>query len=78
MSDQASGPEKGQDSSVDDWYGQSVQRDSELADELSADLDPEDAEATFDEQSEGKKEQDRRHGSEIDPDQGVDASHRSS
>ena len=66
-------PEPGTDSRVEDWFGQSVERDAELADRLSADLDPDDAEATFDEQATGREEQDARHGDQIDPDQGRSA-----
>lgn len=64
-------PRPGQDSTVGDWFGQSVDQDAELADELTADLDDDSAEKAFDERSEGRETQERRHGSSIDPDQGV-------
>jgi hypothetical protein len=63
-------PEPGTDSRVEDWFGQSVQRDAELADQLSSELDDADAEIEFDEQSSGRAEQDARHGDHLDPDQG--------
>jgi hypothetical protein len=67
--------EPGQDSRVEDWFGQSVQRDAELADEVVAsdDGDMEQAEADFDARSTGSDEQARRHGDHIDPDQGRSA-----
>jgi hypothetical protein len=65
--------EPGTDSRVEDWFGQSVERDAELADELSEGLDDDAAEKAFDEQSTGAAEQERRHGDDIDPDQGRSA-----
>jgi len=73
MSDDAKQPQPGTDSRVEDWFGQSVDRDAELADRLSEDLDPADAEAAFEEAATGREEQDARHGDRIDPDQGRSA-----
>jgi hypothetical protein len=67
---EAKQPEPGTDSRVEDWFGQSVDRDAELADRLSADPDTDDAEAAFDERATGRDEQEARHGEHIDPDQG--------
>lgn len=64
-------PPPGQDSTVGDWFGQSVDQDAELAEKLSEELDDDEAEKAFEEQSEGRETQERRHGAEIDPDQGV-------
>ena len=69
----ATQPEPGTDSRVEDWFGQSVERDAELADRLSDDLDPADAEAAFNEHASGEAEQSARHGDTIDPDQGRSA-----
>ena len=68
-----SAPEPGTDSRVEDWHGQSVQRDAELAEALSEELPPDEAERAFDEQSTGRAEQAARHGDVIDPDQGRSA-----
>lgn len=73
IADEPSTPEPGTDSRVDDWFGQSVDRDAELADELSEELPPDEARRRFDEQSSGREEQEARHGDEIDPDQGQSA-----
>jgi hypothetical protein len=72
-SDETPTPEQGQDSTVDDWFGQSVDRDAELADELSEKLPPEEAEQAFEEQATGEHEQDSRRGDHIDPEQGESA-----
>ncbi len=66
---------RGQDSRVEDWFGQSVQRDAELADELTAaeDVDMDRVETDFEKTARGKSEQERRHGEHIDPDQGRSA-----
>ena len=66
-------PEPGTDSRVEDWFGQSVDRDAELADELAERLPADEAEAAFEEQSVGRDEQQARHGDEIDPEQGESA-----
>jgi hypothetical protein len=72
-SDDAKQPEPGTDSRVEDWFGQSVQRDAELADRLTDDLDDAAAEGAFDELASGEAEQAARHGDTIDPDQGRSA-----
>ena len=72
-SDDDKQPEPGTDSRVEDWFGQSVQRDAELADQLSSELGEADAEAEFSQQSIGRDEQAARHGDHIDPDQGRSA-----
>jgi hypothetical protein len=62
------------DSRVEDWFGQSVRRDEELAEQLlGAGMDEQQAERAFAERATGKAEQDRRHGDTIDPDQGRSA-----
>jgi hypothetical protein len=68
-------PQPGQDSRVEDWFGQSVDRDAELVEELVEDegLDVEDAERRFDERSTGADEQEARRGEHIDPEQGESA-----
>ena len=66
-------PEPGTDSTVEDWFGQSVQRDAELADELSEQLPPDQAEKAFEEQSSGREEHEARHGDTIDPEAGESA-----
>jgi hypothetical protein len=67
--------EPGTDSRVEDWFGQSVERDAELADELTEKegLDEDEAQRRFEEQATGKAEQAARHGDRIDPDQGRSA-----
>lgn len=66
-------PEPGQDSRVEDWHGQSVAKDAELAEELVAEHGEEKAEELFDEQAEGESVQAARHGDSIDPEQGQSA-----
>lgn len=66
-------PEPGTDSRVEDWHGQSVQRDAELADELVAERGEEAAEEEFERRAEGKATQAARHGRQIDPEQGESA-----
>ena len=73
--DTPSSPEPGTDSRVEDWFGQSVERDAELADELSEQLPPEEAEKAFEDRASGENEQDARRGDEIDPEQGESAYH---
>jgi hypothetical protein len=72
----ANPPEPGTDSRVEDWFGQSVERDAELADRLTDELGADAAESAFDEQAKGEAEQAARHGDDIDPDQGRPAYHR--
>ncbi len=52
-----------EDSTVDDWFGQNVARDQELADELVAEEggDLEAAEDRFDEEAEGEETYDAGH-----------------
>jgi hypothetical protein len=69
-------PGEGRDSRVEDWFGQSVERDAELADQLTEEVGAERAEELFDERSHGREEQDARHGDRIDPDQGRGAYQR--
>ncbi len=66
-------PEPGTDSRVEDWHGQSVERDTELADELVERHGEEVAEPLFDERATGEQTQRARHGDEIDPEQGESA-----
>lgn len=66
-------PEPGTDSKVEDWFGQSVERDAELADELSKDLPPDEAAKEFERRAEGRDEQEARRGEQIDPEQGESA-----
>ena len=70
--DDANETEPGTDSRVEDWFGQSVGRDAELADRLTDELG-DDAAAAFEAQAGGEAEQAARHGDEIDPDQGRSA-----
>jgi len=71
--EQPATPEPGTDSRVEDWFGQSVDRDAELADELSERLPEDAAEAEFERTATGADEQDARHGASIDPEQGESA-----
>jgi len=73
MDDDVKQPDPGTDSRVEDWFGQSVARDAELADRLVADADTDDPQSSFEEQATGQAEQDARHGDHIDPDQGQGA-----
>jgi hypothetical protein len=66
-------PEPGTDSKVEDWFGQSVAKDAELADELSDELPPDEAQRAFEQQAAGREEQEARRGEEIDPEQGESA-----
>lgn len=66
-------PEKGTDSRVEDWFGQSVDRDTELAEELVEEYGEERAEEIFAEQADGEATQEARHGDHIDPEQGESA-----
>ena len=63
----------GEDSRVEDWFGQSVERDAEVADELVEDVGEERAEELFEQRAGGREEQESRHGEQIDPDQGRSA-----
>ena len=66
-------PEPGTDSRVEDWHGQSVDRDARLADELSEQMPSDEAERAFEDQATGRAEQAARHGDTIDPEQGESA-----
>lgn len=67
-------PEPGTDSRVEDWHGQSVDRDAELADQIAAEQgEGPDAEREFARRASGREEQDARRGESIDPDQGRSA-----
>ena len=67
-------PRPGTDSRVEDWHGQSVDRDAELADEIAAAKgEGPEAEREFEQRATGHAEQDARHGESIDPDQGRSA-----
>lgn len=68
-------PERGQDSRVEDWYGQSVDRDRRVAEEIVDDESEIDEESTteFERRAQGQQEQRARHGDEIDPEQGESA-----
>lgn len=66
-------PEPGTDSRVEDWHGQSVDRDAELAEELVDEHGEERAEELFEEQADGQQTQQARHGDTIDPEQGESA-----
>ena len=71
-------PTPGTDSTVEDWHGQSVQRDAELADRLTQRLPLDQAEQVFEELATGADEQAARHGDHIDPEQGETAYQRDS
>ena len=64
---------EGEDSRVEDWFGQSVDRDTEVAERLTDEVGAERAEELYEEQAQGREEQAARHGDEIDPDQGQTA-----
>jgi len=66
-------PDPGTDSRVDDWHGQSAQRDAELADELVEQHGEVEAEQRFDELSDEAELQASRRGDSIDPEQGESA-----
>jgi hypothetical protein len=64
-----------QDSTTIEWFGQSVESDTELAERLSEEHDPDEAEELFDEQARGADVERRRRGDHIDPDLGEAAYH---
>jgi hypothetical protein len=72
MTDAHSTP-PGQDSRTTDWFGQNVDRDTELAEELVAEHGEEEAERRFEELAEGRDREEARRGEHIDPEQGEDA-----
>jgi hypothetical protein len=53
--------------------GQSVERDRQLAEELTSQFGEDEAEERFNRQATGRAEQEARHGAKIDPDQGQSA-----
>jgi hypothetical protein len=61
---------EGEDSTVHEWFGQSVARDAELADTLVDEVGAEKAEEIFDDVATGEREQQERRGDQLDPDQG--------
>lgn len=62
MNDQDGEITEPENSTVDDWFGQNVARDQEVADRALAENDTAaDAEAQFDEQAEGKERYDEGH-----------------
>ena len=63
-------PEPRKDSKVADWFGQSVERDKELAEQLSEQLPPGEAERVFEQKATGEAEQQARRGPRSDPGQG--------
>lgn len=72
MSDARSTP-PGQDSRTTDWFGQNVERDTELADELVEQHGEEEAERRFEQQAGGEDREKARRGEHIDPEQGEEA-----
>lgn len=66
---------EGTDSRVTEWFGQSVASDTELAEQLSRDHDPDTAEKLFEEQARGADVEERRRGDSIDPELGERAYH---
>ena len=72
MSEARKMPE-GKDSPVHDWYGQSVDRDTELADELVEELGPDEAEEAYEELAEGEETERRRRGDRLDPELGEES-----
>ena len=58
-------PGPGQDSKVDDWFGQSVARDAEVAETLTDELGEDEAEKVFEQTATGEDEQDARHEREV-------------
>ena len=61
-SNEAHVPPAGQDSTVEDWFGQIAARGAELADALTDEVGEERAEELFNQQAEGAAEQEARHG----------------
>jgi hypothetical protein len=63
----------GRDSRTTDWFGQNVDQDTELADELVERHGEEEAERRFADLAEGEDRERARRGEHIDPEQGEDA-----
>ena len=67
-------PAAGTDSRVEDWFGQSVDRDAQVSDEVAQVYGEGDsAEYEFERRARGRAQQEARHGASIDPDQGRSA-----
>jgi hypothetical protein len=60
----------GQDSRTTDWFGQNVERDAQLAEELVEEHGAQEAERRFEQQAEGREREEGRRGEHVDPDQG--------
>lgn len=60
----------GSDTPVKEWFGQSVDSDKELAEELVDEHGEDKAEELFDEQAQGAEVDAARRGDHIDPDLG--------
>ena len=60
----------GKDTPVKEWFGQSVDSDAELADELVEEHGEAEAERKFDEQAKGAEVDEARRGESIDPELG--------
>jgi hypothetical protein len=60
----------GQDSRTTDWFGQNVDRDAELADELVERHGEQEAERRYEQLAEGEEREEARRGEHIDPEQG--------
>jgi hypothetical protein len=63
----------GEDSRVTDWFGQNVDRDAELADELVDEHGEADAAEHYAELADGEAREEARRGDQIDPQQGEEA-----
>ena len=72
MSDARKTP-AGRDSRTTDWFGQNVERDAQLAEELVEEHGTDEAERRFEEQAEGREREAARRGEHVDPEQGEDA-----
>lgn len=65
---------EGTDSRVEDWFGQSVDRDAEVAEDVAEVYGEGDAaEREFEQRAQGREQQAARRGDSIDPDQGRSA-----
>jgi hypothetical protein len=65
----------GTDSRAEDWFGQSVDRDAQVAEEAAEDVagvygEGDSAGYEFERRARGRAQQEARHGESIDPDQG--------
>ncbi|WP_420451349.1 hypothetical protein [Ilumatobacter sp.] len=67
---------QGEDSTTTEWFGQSVESDTELAEEVAEKHDdPAEAEAEYDRRSKGEDVEASRRGDSIDPELGEGAYH---